>query len=234
MIATIHQPQYLPWLGYFDKADRADIFILLDNVQFKKNDWQNRNRIRTSQGWQWLTVPIFHDFGQKITEVRINNNDNWREAHLKAIILNYGRAPFFDDYIGIFEDAYARPWTYLVDINIYFIEKFIDLLGIRTQLVRASAYDAADDSTQRLIDLCQAVGTDTYIAGVDGAKYMDFDKFKEHDIAVVTQDFVHPFYPQVWIKDPAKDFISHLSVIDLLFNCGGESLSVLRSGVKKE
>src|SRR3989338_1301971 len=142
MIVTIHQPQYLPWLGYFNKADHADVFIILDDVQFKKNDWQNRNRIRTSQGWQWLTVPIFHDFGQKITEVRINNNDNWRETHLKAIILNYGRAPFFDDYIGIFEDAYARPWTYLVEINIYFIEKFIDLLGIRTKLVRASEYDA--------------------------------------------------------------------------------------------
>ena len=138
MIATIHQPQYLPWLGYFDKVHRADVFVLLDTVQFKKNEWQNRNRICTPQGEQWLTVPVLHDFGQKINEVKVNNRENWTKAHLKALTLNYAKAPFFKDYIPLFEEAYTRRWERLVDINIYFIKQLIEVLGIQTKVIRAS------------------------------------------------------------------------------------------------
>jgi hypothetical protein len=94
MICAIHQPQYMPWLGYFDKIDKADIFIFLDDVQFKKNEWQNRNKIRTAQGWQWLTVPILHEFGQKIADVHIDNKRKWRHTHLRSIQLNYGKYLF--------------------------------------------------------------------------------------------------------------------------------------------
>jgi len=125
MIAGIHQPQYLPWLGYFDKIARSDIFILLDDVQFKKNDWQNRNKIHTPQGWQWLTVPVIHNFGQTIVETKIKNVSNWRQAHYKALVLNYSRAPFFNDYKDFFETLYEREWEYLADLNIYILEKLI-------------------------------------------------------------------------------------------------------------
>jgi len=227
MMATIHQPQYLPWLGYFDKAHRADIFILLDNVQFKKNEWQNRNKIRTPQGWQWITVPVLHDFGQKIKEVRINNKEPWRKSHLKALQLNYSKAPFFNDYIGFFEKVYGRDWEYLADINTYLIEKFIEFLGIKTKIIKASQYEVTEDSTQRLVELCQKVGVDQYLSGRDGSKYMDFGKFEENNIKVVVQDFHHPVYHQLWGNRDGSEFLSHLSVADLLFNHGKDSLHVL-------
>ncbi|MBU1863223.1 MAG: WbqC family protein [Candidatus Omnitrophica bacterium] len=220
MICAIHQPQYLPWLGYFDKIRQADVFILLDNVQFKKNDWQNRNKIRTSQGWQWLTVPVFHNFGQKITEVKINNIKNWRQTHLKALILNYSKAPYCSEYRDFFETVYGQEWEYLVDINIYCIERLVEFLGIKTKIVRASAYQATDDSTQRLMDLCRAVGADTYLSGIDGPKYMDIKKFKESGISLVTQQFVHPVYQQMWSHKQGGEFISHMSIVDVLFNYG--------------
>ncbi len=98
MIVSVHQPQYLPWLGYFDKIERSDIFVFLDNVQFKKNEWQNRNKIKTSEGWQWLSVPVIHKFMQKISEVKINNTVWWGKKHLNALVTNYSKAPFFKDH----------------------------------------------------------------------------------------------------------------------------------------
>lgn len=234
MIVTIHQPQYLPWLGYLDKADRADVFILLDDVQFKKNEWQNRNRIRTPQGWQWLTVPVLHDFGQKINEVKINNKSNWRSAHLKALKLNYGKAPFYKDFIGFFEEAYQKNWERLCDINIYFVEKLVDLLEIKTKIVLSSQYHVSEDPTHRLIDLCKKFDAHSYLSGKDGSKYMDFKKFEEAHINVLTQDFKHPAYDQLWQSAQVKGFISNLSVVDLLFNHGRESLSIIRKNSGQE
>ena len=98
MICAIHQPQYLPWLGYFDKMAGADVFVLLDDVQFKKNEWQNRNRIRDAQGWQWITVPVLHDHGQRINQVKLNSVVDWRGQHIRAIELNYKKSPFFASY----------------------------------------------------------------------------------------------------------------------------------------
>ena len=97
MIVSIHQPQYLPWLGYFDKIERSDAFVFLDNVQFKKNEWQNRNKVKTDQRWQWLTIPVIHKFGQKINEVKINNTVRWGKKHLTALLNHYSKAPFFKE-----------------------------------------------------------------------------------------------------------------------------------------
>ena len=157
MIAAIHQPQYLPWLGYFHKILSSDVFILLDNVQFKKNDWQNRNKIKTPQGGQWLTVPVLHDFGQKITEVRINNKMSWRSGHLKSLQMNYAKAPFFKEYVPHFEEILGKEWEFLSELNIAVIRKCVELLGIGTKIVLASDYQATEESTQRLADLCKAL-----------------------------------------------------------------------------
>ncbi|MBU1996568.1 MAG: WbqC family protein, partial [Candidatus Omnitrophica bacterium] len=116
MIVSIHQPQYLPWLGYFDKIIRSDVFVLLDNVQFKKNDWQNRNKIKTSQGAQWITVPIIHDFGQSISDTQTNNTVNWKEEHLKTLTINYSKSKYFKKYISLFEEAYPG---YFEDVKKY-------------------------------------------------------------------------------------------------------------------
>ena len=209
--------------------DRADVFVLLDNVQFKRDDWQNRNKIRTSHGWQWLTVPVMHDFGQKIFEVKINNKMDWKRMHLNAIMLNYRRAPCFEMYWEFFKEAYAQDWELLSDVNIFFIEKLAEILGITTRIVKASDYKTSDDSTRRLIDLCQAHSADSYLSGVDGNKYMDFQKFAEQNIDVIVQEFKHPQYPQLWKTKTSATFLTHMSAIDLLLNCGVESLSVLHS-----
>jgi len=210
------------------KLTKLIFFIFLDNVQFKKNDWQNRNKIKTSNGEQWLTVPVIHDFGQKITEVKINNQANWKHNHLSSLQHSYAKAPFLEEYKDFFEKAYQQDWDSLVDLNIYFVEGLMQLLGIDTKIVKASDYDVTEDSTQRLIDLCKKVDVDTYIAGKDARKYMDFDAFKDQGIDVVIQEFEHPIYPQLWTEKDETNFLSSMSVVDLLFNCGNESLKIIR------
>ena len=224
MIAAIHQPQYLPWLGYFDKIDKADLFCVLDNVQFKKNEWQNRNRIKTAQGWQWVSVPVKHRFPQTIQEVEINNLVNWRRKHLQSLITNYKRAPFFQEYIWFFEELYAKEWTSLADLNIHIIENLCGLLDLQAERSLASSLSLREDPTDRLIDICKALGADAYLSGKDGITYMDLERFKANGIRVAVQNFVHPVYPQLF-----GEFQSHLSIVDLLFNCGPDSVEKVRS-----
>lgn len=207
----------MPWLGYFNKIIRADEFIFLDNVQYKKNEWQNRNRIKTSTGPQWITAPTTYKFPQKINEVRINNAENWRHKHLQALVTNYSKAPYFKKYMPYFEEYYARDWDLLVDLNIASVNLLLQLFKVDKKCVRASEMDLRDSPNERLIDICKIYGADTYLAGVDGAKYMDLELFEREGIHVVFQNFHHPHYLQLF-----GDFDSHLSAIDLLFNCGEE------------
>lgn len=216
-IASIHQPQFMPWLGYFNKIFRAHDFVFLDNVQYKKNEWQNRNRIKASAGPQWLTAPNTYKFPQKINEVRINNAENWRHKHLQALVTNYSKAPYFKKYMPAFEEFYSREWEFLVDLNIASVQLLLKLFHIEKKCLRSSEMELRETPNERLIDICEKLGADTYLAGVDGAKYMDLELFKNEEIEVVFQEFIHPRYPQLF-----GDFISHLSAIDLLFNCGEE------------
>jgi len=224
LIIAIHQPQYLPWLGYFDKMIKADAFCYLDNVQYKKNEWQNRNRIKTAQKQQWLTVPVLYRFPQKINEVKINNAVNWKRKHLQALITNYNKSPFFREYIGFFEEVYSKDWEFLSELNVYLTDQICKLLDLHAQqTVLASTLSLSEDPTGRLIDICKVLGGDTYLSGQDGAKYMDLEQFNQQGIKVVIQDFRHPEYPQLF-----GNFVSHLSIVDLLFNCGPESLQKIR------
>ena len=223
MIVAVHQPQYLPWLGYFDKIRQADIFCYLDSVQYKKNDWQNRNRIKTSQGWQWLTVPVRFKYPENICEVKINPTVNWRKKHLQALITNYRRAPFFERYIRIFEQIYSEDWESVAELNICFIERLQDALGLGAKpAIKSSKLELSEDPTDRLIEICREVKAEIYLAGQDGIKYMDLERFKTNGIQVVIQDYKHPVYPQRF-----NGFESHMSVVDLLFNCGPKSLDIL-------
>lgn len=230
MIITIHQPQYMPWLGYFDKIRQADIFIILDNVQFKKNEWQNRNRIRTPQGWQWLTVPVIHDFGQKINEIAVNNKEPWRRSHLKAIELNYRKAPFFDEYFHHFENLYSADCDKLVDINVRSVRLLMELFGIKTKVVLAREYEATEHTTLRLVDLCRHFEAKNYLSGEGGEKYLDMAQFSAAGIQVMIQKYKHPIYQQLWTGKADQEFVSHLSAVDLLFNAGPQSLAVLSEG----
>ena len=226
MIVSIHQPQYLPWLGYFHKIESSDVFVFLDNVQFKKNEWQNRNRIKTAEKWQWLTVPVIHKFLQPIQDVQINNTFPWDRKHLNGLISNYSKAPFFKDYNGFFEETYSRDWKYLADLNIHIILYLARALGIlNKKFIRASTYTLNEDPTERLIDICKQVGAEGYLSGKDGASYLNFDRFEAEGIEVISQDYKHPVYPQLY-----GSFEPYLSALDLLFNCGPESISILKKG----
>jgi hypothetical protein len=231
MRVAIHQPQYLPWLGYFDKLDSADVFILLDTVQFKKHEWQNRNRIRTKDrdGWQWLTVPIIDRFPERIDQVEINSHADWQRKHCHALELHYGKSPHWAPHGPELLSLLQRSWARICDLNVAVIDLLCSHLGVTTRRVLASTLSARDEQTGRLIDLCRAVDGTQYLAGQGGRGYMDLGQFVEAGITVQAQAYAHPKYPQRYAP-----FVSHLSVVDLLFNCGPQSLEILRSGRRWE
>lgn len=232
MICAIHQPQYLPWLGYFDKMRRSDVFVLLDDVQYKKNEWQNRNKIKTPQGWQWLTVPVHHTFGEKINEVLINNATNWGKKHLHALVVNYSGAFYSKDYKDFFEGVYNKQWKYLCELNIYLIKKLSAFLGIKTRLIKSSELQVEGQKTERLVHICKKLKADTYLSGKGAREYLELNLFKSKNIKVIFQDFKHPVYPQMRWRNFGDNFQPNMSVIDLLFNCGKESLKILQKCTK--
>lgn len=227
MIVAVHQPQYLPWAGYFDKIDRVDQFVVLDNVQFKKNEWQNRNKIKTAQGWQWLTVPVRYKYPERINEVEISGTVRWQHKHRKAILSNYRKAPYFQYMAPFLEDVFAHSWGLISDLNIHVVRGLAKLLGIGTPIHVASELGQfAEDPDERLIAITGHFGADTYLAGGGGKAYMDLEKYKANGIEVIFQDYTHPVYNQLF-----GEFEPYMSVIDLIFNHGSDSLKILRGNV---
>jgi hypothetical protein len=223
MRVTIHQPQFLPWLGYLDKIDQADLFIMLDTVQFKKNEWQNRNRIRTAKGWQWLTVPVLQHLGQRIDEVLMNPTVTWKAQHLRALDMHYARAPYRNRYLAQLRELYSAPWNKLSDLNKATVQWLLEAFGITTPVHCAADYAARDEPTDRLIDLCQAVGATEYLAGPGAEHYMDKPRFESSGVRLDIQVFQHPIYRQVY-----EPFESNLSALDLLLMQGPDALTTLR------
>ncbi len=227
MIISVHQPQYLPWLGYFEKINKADIFVLLDNVQFKKNEWQNRNRIKTANGWQWLTVPVMYKYPQLINEVEINTRDKWRHRQRQAIISNYKKAPFWSLLEEFFEDIFSSEWQYISQLNIHVVERLAGLLGITTPIHVASELGIfPEDPDDRLIALTKHFDADVYLAGSGGKDYMNMEKYTKENIEVIFQDYSHPVYSQLF-----GSFEPFVSVIDLIYNHGEKSLEILKGGI---
>ena len=227
MIVTIHQPEHLPWLGFFHKVDQADRLVILDTFQYRKNYFQNRNRILGPAGPQWLTVPVLvkgHTSG-RIREIAINNATEWRAKHWRTISQCYGRHPFFAEHAPFLEDLYARPWRMLADLNEHIIRHFIRALGITTEVLRASDLDVHGARSELLLDICSKTGADTYLAGQTGREYLDERIFDQAGVRVAYHAFSHPVYPQ----RSSEGFVSHLSTLDLLLNRGPASLDVIRS-----
>lgn len=226
MIIAVHQPQYLPWLGYFDKIDRADVFVLLDNVQFKKNEWQNRNRIKTAQGPQWLTVPVLYRFPQLICEVGINNRERWQHKQRQTILSNYRKAPYWTLLEPFFEEIFTKEWQTIGELNIHVVRELVSLLGIETPLHVASELPSfPDDPDERLIAITSHFGGHSYIAGSGGHGYMDLEKYKTAGIKVIFQEYLHPEYTQMF-----GDFEPFMSVVDLLYNHGRDGIEIIRRG----
>ena len=222
MIVSVHQPQFLPWLGYFDKIQQSDCFVILDTVQFKKNEFQNRNKVKTPHGWQWLTVPVSYRFPMRIDEVPINNQTNWRRKHLQTLLANYGKAPFFNDTMTIVQDLYDRVWDGLTELNTWCVVELSKTLGIATPIRFAKNFDLPTNPTGRLVKICQTLGASCYLSGIGGRDYLDTDQFDAAGIEIAYQDYHHPAYPQ-----QHGDFEPFMSILDLLMNCGASSLEIL-------
>ncbi|MFH1367777.1 MAG: WbqC family protein [Elusimicrobiota bacterium] len=224
MILAVHQPQYLPWLGYFHKIANCDLFIFLDDVQYKKREFQNRNKIKTPNGPLWLTVPVATKgkYSQKISEVTIDKETGWNNEHWKSVEHNYAHARFFSEHKTIFSDVYGMKWDKLIDLSMKIIENTLSYLDIKTPCKMSSEYGVTSSSTQRIIDLCKKTGADTYLSGAGGREYMDEKLFTDNNIRLTYQDYKHPEYEQLHGK-----FEPYLSVIDLLMNCGPQSRGIL-------
>lgn len=221
MILAVHQPQYIPWLGYFDKIAKSDRFVFLDQVQYKEREFQNRNKIRTKDGWIWLTVPVASRHGerQKICDVAIDNSVDWRRQHIESLRSWYGRAPFFNEHLPFFEDAYNRRWERLVDISTHIIKYLLAKFSISTPLSFEAELDIRSAKTDRIIEICRKMNADTYLSGAGGRDYLDEEKLGQSGIKLAYQDYKHPAYRQQFMKDK-DDFIPYMSALDLLFNEG--------------
>ncbi|OHB75994.1 MAG: hypothetical protein A2Z34_11005 [Planctomycetes bacterium RBG_16_59_8] len=229
MIATGHQPNYLPYAGFFHKIVRADVFIVVDTVQFVKRGpfgWIHRNRIRTPDGWDWLSVPALTKgkFTQRIIETKIDRSVPWARKHLRTLEWNYKKAPFFDEYIGVFREVYTKEWDSLCELNIHLIEKLLLLMGISRSMRRTSELGVEGEASALIVNMCRAVGADAYLSGIHGKDYLDIGLFEKSGIRLIFQEFCHPTYTQ---SQPGA-FIPELSVVDMLFNCGPRTVDLLR------
>lgn len=225
MILAAHQLHYLPWLRYFHKIASCDTFVVLDNIQFNKNGWQNRNKIKTSNGAFTLTVPVVHKFQQVLSEVQIDSKQPWRRKHWGTLQSNYQKSPYFKDHELFFCQLYERSWERLNDLNYEILFYLLKVLGIRTRVIRSSELALKGEGTERLVGICKEVGARTYLTGSYAAQvYLDPTLFEQEGTQVLFQEFECPHYPQLY---PEIGFIPELSIIDLLFNCGPKSLEIL-------
>ncbi len=232
---VITQSNYIPWRGYFDEIHYVDEFLLYDDMQYTRRDWRNRNKIKTPQGVQWLTIPVQvkGKYTQKIKDVKVSDT-KWKNKHWKTIQLNYAQAPFFKEYKDFLEELYLKTNTeYLFEINRRFLESFCDLLEIdKTKFKYSWEYsiDANLRKTDRLIALCQEAGATHYYSGPRAKNYMEEEKFRQAGISLHYFDFSgYPPYHQLY-----GDFENFLSIVDLLLNEGANSYKYMKSFVSPE
>jgi len=215
-VVAIHQPEYLPWLGFFKKMMNVELFVFLDDVQFRKKGWQNRNRIRINDGTTLLSIPVHTHSYPKINEVTIDNEKNWSMRHKKSILYNYARAPYFGEIKDFIESIFEKKFQYLVDLNTEIIKFVMNELEIKSKIVFSSELEISKKGSDRVLDICKAVDADHYITGTFWAESnLRVEEFKKSNIDVEFQKFQHPIYKQIH-----GEFIPEMSIIDLLFNEG--------------
>lgn len=224
---AVLQPSYMPWLGYFEQIDRADIFVYYDVVQYDKNGWRNRNRIKTAQGIKWITVPVLHSNRRHQTnlEVEIDNRNDWARKHVESMRQAYARAPFTDGFLPEIAALLGQPWARLADLNIRLATVVCEWLGISTPTHRCSDLAVEGDRNERLLNICRHFRADQYISGDSAKSYLDLDAFARNGIDVEWQDYRPCPYQQLH-----GVFEPNLSVLDVLFNHGPEALAIIRAG----
>lgn len=225
MSITIHQPEHMPWLGFFHKLNMADTYVVLDNVQYRRRYFQNRNKINTKDGWQWICVPVIKEARNDllIKDARIFKEDmEWREDNIKTIYQNYCKAKFFEFLWPEFKDTYCSEYARLSDLNIALIKLILKKLKVKKDIVFASELCVDGEKGDLILNICLVLGAKKYISGISGKEYLDIGKFNKGGVEVIFQEFHHPIYPQLY-----GSFSPCMSVIDLLFNCGPDSLNVI-------
>lgn len=226
---AVSQSNYIPWKGYFDMIADVDEFVLYDDAQFTRRDWRNRNKIKTPQGLQWLSVPVKvkGKYTQTIKDTALDGN-RWSASHWTAITLNYRRAPFFDEIATWLEPLYLEEvYTDISTLNRRFIESICNYMGISTRLTSSSDYELLDGKSERLAGICAQTGASVYVSGPAAKDYLDEAHFEHRGISVRWHEYgEYPEYAQLW-----GDFEHHVSIIDALFNCGSDVSKFL--GVKR-
>lgn len=226
-VLAAHQPNFLPWLGYLAKAARADVFVLADDVQYTKHGYINRNRVRTAEGWQWLTVPVRTRgrSGQAIAEVEIESEQPWGRKHLQTLDWNCRNAPFYEAHMADLRPLFEAPPARLVELNRRLLEHLFRELEIDAEVHLTSELDLRDERSERIADMAVACGCDVYLAGDGGStEYLDEAVLQQAGVAVAFAGFTHPTYPQCF-----PGFEPGMNALDLLFNCGPRSAAILRS-----
>ena len=219
IILSAHQPAYLPWLGYFDKIARADVFVYLDTVQFEKNSFINRNQIKTQQGALWLTIPVKtkgHTSGSLRT-TEIDNSQPWRSKHLKSIEMNYRKASRFEECFPKIQDLLNIPESNLAEYCLHQLQFWLKELAIDTRIVRSSTLPITSAKSDLVLDLCQYFGAQHYLSGALGLNYLVADDFSNADVVIEYQRFKPAVYPQLW-----GEFIPCLGVLDWWMNSASD------------
>jgi hypothetical protein len=220
LIAAGHQPNYLPWIGFFDKLRDCDVFIIEDSVQYEQQGFINRNKVKVVNKTKWLTVPITHaGKPQLINEVEIaaESEPKWAQRHWLTLKHCYYNTPFWGKYCDFFEQTYSQNWKLLIDLNMHLIRGIMGFLEINTPLVLASSLGVSGEKSELVLAQCKALGATVQLSGIGAREYINVKKFEEEGIKVVFQDFHHPVYQQLH-----GEFVPNLSVVDYLFCTGGK------------
>ena len=223
---AILQSSYIPWAGYFDLIASVDEFVFYDDVQYTSRDWRNRNRIKTPQGVLWLTIPVGDSIHRRICDVAIRD-PGCGNAHWQRLRANYTRARCFDEVAPWLLPLYCEAqWSSLSAVNERLVRSICSQLGVSTRFSRSTDYLLEEGRSERLVSICQQAGASTYVSGPSARAYLDVPAFERANIEVSWFEYpAYPEYPQLW-----GAFVSQLSILDLLFNCGTQARRYMRLG----
>lgn len=226
MIVAIHQPEFMPWLGYFNKMKRADLYIVFDDVQFKKRYFENRNRIKANNQFVWVMLPVKtkNRYLQSIMDVEIDSSSAWQRKIWEKIRHSYVKTEFFDEFShGLKNLIFEKKYKKLIDFNLSFIRWVRKILEITTPLKRSSTLRITQfKSSELIVEICKRIGANQYLCGPSGKDYLDIKKFNAAGIQIIWQEYKHPEYTQ-----SGEKFIPYLSILDAIFNCGSGCKSMI-------
>ncbi|HEX9102215.1 MAG TPA: WbqC family protein [Polyangia bacterium] len=234
MIVAAHQPHYLPWLGYLAKIASCDLFVVMDDLQYEAQNFQNRNRVKLNHGAAWLTVPLERGpQSELICDKRICNGgsakEHWQRRTWQTLEIHYGRAPYWRAYADELYELYHRPWERLLALDLHVLSLMMRWFALSRPVLLASSLALSGQKTERIAELCSVVNADVYLSGRGASTgYLEVERLRVRGVAVAWQAFAHPVYEQRYAE---RGFVSHLAAIDLVLNCGPASPRILADAI---